>query len=82
MTHVTYRSSAAGLQDLMAGHVDSIARSRSDHRLVEGEKMKALAILTEQRSPLIPNLPTAKEQGVNVVDGYYWMGYFLPKGAP
>jgi len=83
VTHVTYRSSAAGLQDLMAGHVDFYCPiAVGAMRLVEGEKMKALAILTEQRSPLIPNLPTAKEQGINVVDGYYWMGYFLPKGAP
>lgn len=83
VTHVPYRSSAAGLQDLMAGHIDFYCPiAVGAMRLIETGKMKALAILTEERSPLIPNLPTAKEQGVNVADGYYWMGYFLPKGAP
>ena len=33
-------------------------------------------------SPFLPSLPTAKEQGFDAVDGYYWMGFFLPKGAP
>lgn len=83
VTHVPYRSSAAGLQDLTAGHLDFYCPiAVGAMSLIESNKMKALAILTEQRSPLIPDLPTAKEQGINVVDGYYWMGYFLPKGAP
>jgi len=83
VTHVPYRSSAAGIQDLMAGHIDFYCPiAVGAMRLIETGKIKALAILTEERSPLIPDLPTAKEQGINVTDGYYWMGYFLPKGAP
>ena len=64
VTHVPYRSSAPALQDLIAGSIDyycpiSVA--------------KVLAVLTRERSPLFPDLPTAAEQGLDMVDGYYWM---------
>jgi len=39
-------------------------------------------VLTRERSPLFPDLPTAAEEGLNMVDGYYWMALFLPKGTP
>ena len=38
--------------------------------------------MTQERSPLLPDLPTAKEQGFDGIDGYYWMGFFFPKGTP
>jgi tripartite-type tricarboxylate transporter receptor subunit TctC len=83
VTHVPYRSSAAGMQDVIAGHIDfycPIAVGAAS--LIESGNLKVLAILTAERSPLMPNLPTAKEQGINVVDGYYWMSYVAPKGTP
>jgi tripartite-type tricarboxylate transporter receptor subunit TctC len=49
---------------------------------VGNKQVNALAVLTAERSSLLPDLPTAKEQGVDVVDGYYWMGFFVPKGTP
>jgi tripartite-type tricarboxylate transporter receptor subunit TctC len=50
--------------------------------LIDSKSVKPLAILTHDRSPLFPDLPTAREQGFDVVDGYYWMGVFAPKGTP
>ena len=44
--------------------------------------LKPLAVLTRDRSPLYPDLPTAREQGIDVTDGYYWMGIFAPKNTP
>ncbi|MEI9925301.1 MAG: tripartite tricarboxylate transporter substrate-binding protein [Bradyrhizobium sp.] len=44
--------------------------------------IKALATLTSERSELLPDLPTAKEKGVNATDGYYWMGFWFPAGTP
>ena len=43
--------------------------------------MKALAILSKQRSPVLPNLATAAEQGLNV-EAYTWNALFLPKKTP
>jgi len=83
VTHVPYRGSAQALQDLIAGHLDfycPIATAAMGP--VENKSLKAIAILTQERSSLLPNLPTAKEQGFDGLDGYYWMGFFVPKGTP
>lgn len=41
--------------------------------LIANHSAKVLAVLTRERSPLFPDLPTAAEQGLDMVDGYYWM---------
>jgi tripartite-type tricarboxylate transporter receptor subunit TctC len=83
VTHVTYRGSAQALQDLIAGHLDFYCPiATAAMAPVENGSLKAIAILTQERSSLLPNLPTAKEQGFDGLDGYYWMGFFAPKGTP
>jgi len=83
ITHVPYRSSAPALQDLVAGNLDFYCPlAVGAMRLIENKTVKALAILTQERSPLLPDMPTAKEQGFDNIDGYYWMGFFFPKGTP
>jgi tripartite-type tricarboxylate transporter receptor subunit TctC len=83
VTHVPYRASAPALQDLIAGRLDfycPIAVAAIPQ--IGNKALKALAILTRERSALLPDLATAKEQGFDGVDGYYWMGFFFPKGTP
>lgn len=83
VTHVPYRSSAPALQDVIAGHIDYYCPlAVAAIPLVKNQSLKALAILTQERSSLLPDLPTAKEQGFDGMDGYYWMGFFFPKGTP
>ena len=83
VAHVPYRGSAPALQDMLAGNLDFYCPlAASATPLIEGKSVKALAMLTRERSALMPDLPTAAEQGIAAVDGYYWMGFFLPKGAP
>jgi tripartite-type tricarboxylate transporter receptor subunit TctC len=82
-THVPYRSAAPALQDMVRGDIDYYCPlSISVSGLLESKSVKPLAILTGERSPLFPDLPTAREQGFDVVDGYYWMGLFAPKDTP
>jgi tripartite-type tricarboxylate transporter receptor subunit TctC len=50
--------------------------------LMAANSIKALAVLTESRSELLPNLPTAKEQGLPITGGYAWFAIFAPKGTP
>ena len=50
--------------------------------LVDGRRLKALANLTKNRSPIMPELPTAHEQGVNDFEANFWLAIFLPKGTP
>lgn len=82
VTDVPYRSSAPALEDLVAGRLDfycPLAVAAIPH--IQSKDVKALAVLTPERSPLMPSLPTAKEQGFPGINGYYWMGLFFPKGV-
>ena len=51
-------------------------------RSVDGSTVKPIAIMTKQRSPALPNVPTAAEQGMPNLEAYTWNAIFLPKGAP
>jgi tripartite-type tricarboxylate transporter receptor subunit TctC len=83
VTSVPYRSSAPAFTDMMAGTLDYYCPlAVGAIPFIDNKQVNALAILTAERSSLLPDLPTAKEQGFNVTDGYYWMGFFLPKGTP
>ena len=82
-THVPYRSAAPALQDMVAGDIDYYCPlAVSATGLIQAKSVKLLAVLTRERSPLFPDLPTAREQGFDVVDGYYWMALFAPAGTP
>ena len=83
LPHVTYRSSAPGLQDMITGNLDLYCPlAASVIPLLEAKSIKVPAVLSQQRSSLLPEIPTAAEQGYKDVDGYYWIALFAPKGAP
>ena len=83
ITHVPYKGTAPAMQDLQGGRVDYLCDIVTTAKpQVDGGTVKALAILTPQRSPAMPNVPTAQEQGVNDMDAYTWNALFLPKGTP
>src|SRR4030088_3678006 len=82
-THVPYRGSAQGMQDLMAGWIDYFcALGAAAMSPLEGKTAKAIAILTHERSPLFQNLASAHEQGLTNFETYFWSGFFFPKGTP
>ncbi len=82
ITHVPYRGTGPAMQDLIGGRIDYlcdiIATAKAQ---IEGGKVKGIAIMTKDRSPVLPNLPTTGEQGLDV-QAYTWSALFLPKGAP
>jgi tripartite-type tricarboxylate transporter receptor subunit TctC len=83
ITHVPYRGSGPALQDLIAGRIDYYCDAVSaplPH--IRGGTMKAIAILTRDRAPVLPNLPTAQEQGLANFEAYTWFGFFFPRGTP
>ena len=83
VTHVSYRGSAQAMQDVLAGNIDFYCPiASSSVSLMKSKSLKAMAILTEQRSPILPDLPTAKEQGFDIGENVYWMAFFVPKGTP
>lgn len=83
VAHVPYRGGAQAMQDLIAGRIDyqcpymAIAISQINSKLVQ-----PIALLSSKRSPVLPELATAEEQGVSGFDVSAWAGFFFPKGTP
>ena len=70
------------MQDLQGGRIDYLCEIVTTAKpQIDGGTVKAIAILTKERSPVLPDLPTATEQGTPV-EAYTWNAIFLPKGAP
>src|SRR5262245_26347938 len=80
-THVPYRSATPAMMDLLAGciaYVCTIAANVIAH--FENRTMKPIAILSRDRSPSLPGLASAHEQGLAGFDASTWLAFFLPKG--
>ena len=82
VTHVPYRGLGPAMQDLIAGRVQYICDSVSTSKpQVEAGHVKAITTTGLKRSPALPNIPTAKEQGLDF-DVLTWQGLFLAKDTP
>ncbi|NBW24534.1 MAG: tripartite tricarboxylate transporter substrate binding protein [Betaproteobacteria bacterium] len=81
MIHVPYKSGAAGATDLMGGQVEMMFEQMyAAMPSVKGGRLRALAITSKTRSPLLPDLPTMAEQGYPEVEVLNWQGLVGPKG--
>jgi tripartite-type tricarboxylate transporter receptor subunit TctC len=83
VTHVPYRGGEPAIQDLMAGRIDyacSIIATAAPQVLAG--LVKGITITTRTRSPILPDLPTAQEQGLKNFEAYTWNAFFMPKGTP
>ena len=49
---------------------------------IRAKSIKFFGVITDQRSPLLPELPTLAEQGLPGINGNYWLGIFAPAGTP
>ena len=83
VTHVPYRGSAPAANDLIGGQIDYLCGNLGAAApLIIGRQVKAIAVLSRGRSPLLPDLASAHEQGLTGFDVTSWTAFFLPKGAP
>jgi tripartite-type tricarboxylate transporter receptor subunit TctC len=81
--HVPYKGGAPAITDLVGGHVDvSFQNLNAVLGHIKAGKMKALAVTGNDRSPLLPEVPTLAEAGVNDVVVYSWQAVAAPKGLP
>ncbi len=81
--HVPYKGSAPANTDLAGGHVDiHFDQLSSVLPLVQGGKLRPLAVTTAKRSALMPNVPTLAEAGVAKFDASTTLGLVLPGKAP
>jgi len=82
ITHVPYKGTGPAMQDLVAGRIDFLCEIISTAKpQIDGGTVRALAIMTAERSPVLPNLATTREQGLDV-QAYTWNALFAPKGTP
>lgn len=83
MQHVPYRTTPAGIMGVANGEVTmGFYNTPTVIGQIKGGKLKAIAITSEQRSELLPEVPTMVEQGVKGYVFNTWMGFAMPKGAP
>ena len=81
-TLVAYRGTGPAMNDLMGGHVDFFCeQSVSLTEQVRSGAIKAYAVSAAQRLPALPDVPTAKEFGIDYQMSI-WAGIFAPKGTP
>ena len=83
VTHIPYRGGGPAMQDLIAGRLDYACNVFSTALpQIEGNLVRAIAILTKNRSPVLPDLPSAHEQGLTDFEANSWFAFFVPKGTP
>ena len=83
ITHVPYRGAAPAMQDLVGGRIDYMCNYISTSLpQIEAGAVKPIALLAPRRSPALPDLATAHEQGLNDFNADVWTAFFLPKGTP
>jgi tripartite-type tricarboxylate transporter receptor subunit TctC len=83
IVHVPYRGTGPAYPDMLAGRFDYMcdyAASALPH--IRGNTVKALATLTRERSPVLPDLATGHEQGLTGFDAPGWYSFSAPKGTP
>jgi tripartite-type tricarboxylate transporter receptor subunit TctC len=86
LVHVPYRGSNETVAGMLAGDINATFNGVSNFvQLLAADKLRALAVATDQRSSQLPNVPTIKEatdgQLANVDTGS-WFGLFVPAGTP
>jgi len=83
ITHVPYRGAGPALQDLIAGRTDFMCEVISTALPpIQSNLVKPIALLSTRRAAVLPELPTALEQGLADVDADGWNALFLPRGTP
>lgn len=81
--HVPYRGSGPAMNDLISGQLDYMCDTvTASVPQIQAGTVKAIAYLGATRSPVLPDLPTAREQGLKDFEAYTWNAIFVAKGTP
>jgi tripartite-type tricarboxylate transporter receptor subunit TctC len=83
MVHVPYKSGGQAVQSVLAGDTQvTFATSPSVLPLVQAGRLRALAVTSRERTPLVQGLPGMKEAGLTDYEVTVWYGFFAPAGTP
>lgn len=81
--HVPYKGSVGTIQALLTGDVQWVLLSAADGRAyLDSGQLRPLSVTTQQRSRVVPDVPSLREAGIREIDLDLWFGYFLPVGVP
>ena len=82
IVHVPYQPAAA-VNAVVAGHTQIASTSMPPAvPMIKSGKLKAIAVTSATRSPLLPDVPSITECGYKEFDDYTWFGFFAPAGTP
>jgi tripartite-type tricarboxylate transporter receptor subunit TctC len=83
ITHVPYKGEALAFTDLIGGQVQMmVGNFAAAAALLGNGRLRALAVTSKNRSPLLPDLPTAHEAGLRNFESSGWFGLLAPAGTP
>jgi tripartite-type tricarboxylate transporter receptor subunit TctC len=83
MVHVPYKGGGPAVQSVLAGETQlSFATPPSVLPLVQAGRLKALAVTSRNRTPLVPGVPGMAEAGLPDYEISFWYGFFAPAGTP
>jgi tripartite-type tricarboxylate transporter receptor subunit TctC len=83
LVHVPYKGAAGALQDLLSGQIPYMFQPvHVAATYIKTGKLKAIAVGSAKRHPLLPEVPTLIEQGLKDADVDMWYGFFAPKDTP
>jgi tripartite-type tricarboxylate transporter receptor subunit TctC len=81
--HIPYKGGAPAMTDLLGGQVDATFMNiNTGLANINAGKLRALAVTSAKRSPLLPNVPTLEELGIKNLQVYSWQAVAAPKGLP
>ena len=83
MVHVPYRGAGAAMTDLLSGQIDVIITTPpAVVAHIRSGAVRALAIASKTRHPMLPEVPTTSEAGVDDIELDAWFGVYAPAGTP
>ena len=83
MVHVPFKGGSPAMQSVVAGDTQvTFGTPPSVLPLVEAKRLRALAVTSRERSPLVPHIPGMREAGLPDYEISFWYGFFFPVGTP
>jgi tripartite-type tricarboxylate transporter receptor subunit TctC len=83
LLHVPYKGGSPAINDVLAGHVQAVAVNALEVQPhVKAGKLRVLTVLTPQRTPIFPDVPSVAEAGYAGFEASVWYGFIGPAGLP
>ncbi|HYX64607.1 MAG TPA: tripartite tricarboxylate transporter substrate binding protein [Burkholderiales bacterium] len=83
IVHVPYKGAAGAIADLVGGHVQAmISAMQTVAAHVHAGRLRMLGVMSAERAPAFPDVPTLKEQGLPDLEVETWYAMFAPAGTP